>query len=71
MSNNNSLEDEDLEIISFAMFNAAASQRMLYIIDKYITDEARAKGEELMREYNAYYPILRHKPDELIDEIQQ
>ena len=53
------------------MFNAAASQRMLYIIDKYITDEARAKGEELMREYNAYYPILRHKPDELIDEIQQ
>lgn len=67
----NSLEDEDLETISFAMFNAAASQRMLYIIDKYITDEARAKGEELMREYNAYYPILRHKPDELIDEIQQ
>ena len=67
----NSLEDEDLEIISFAMFNAAASQRMLYIIDKYITDEARAKGEELMREYNAYYPILRHKPDELIDEIKQ
>jgi hypothetical protein len=67
----NSLEDEDLKTISSAMFNAAASQRMLYIIDKYITDEARGKGEELMRKYDAYHPILRHKPDELIDEIQQ
>ena len=36
---------------------------MLYIIDKYITDEARANGEKLMREYDAYYPILRHKPE--------
>jgi hypothetical protein len=58
-----SFEDDALETIAFAMFNAAASQRMLYIIDKYITDEARAKGEKLMREYDAYYPILRHNPE--------
>ena len=61
-----SLDDEDLELIVFDLFNAAASQRMLYIIDKYITDEARAKGEELMRKYDAYHPILRRKPDELL-----
>lgn len=39
------------------------SQRIHYLVDKYITDEARAKGEELMRKYDAYYPILRHKPE--------
>ena len=59
----NTLEDEDLETIVFALFNAAASQRILYLVDKHITDEARAKGEELMRKYDAYYPILRHKPE--------
>ena len=58
----NSLNDDDLELIVFDLFNAAASQRILYLVDKYITDEARAKGEELMRKCNAYYPILRYKP---------
>ena len=58
-----SLNDEDLELIVFDLFNAAASQRILYLVDKYISDEARAKGEELMRKYDAYYPILRHKPE--------
>ena len=62
--NINSLNDDDLELIVFDLFNAAASQRILYLVDKYITDEARAKGEELMRKYDAYYPILRHKPED-------
>jgi hypothetical protein len=35
------------------------------LVDKYISDEARAKGEELMRKYDAYYPILRRKPEEI------
>ena len=43
------------------------SQRILYLVDKYITDEARAKGEELMRKYDAYYPIIRRKPEESTD----
>ena len=59
------LDDEDLELIVFDLFNAAASQRILYLVDKYISDEARAKGEELMRKYDAYYPILRRKPEEI------
>ena len=58
-----SLDDEDLKLIVFDLFNAAASQRMLYVIDKYISDEARAKGEELMRKYDAFYPILRRNPE--------
>jgi len=62
--NINSLNDDDLELIVFDLFNAAASQRILYLVDKYITDEVRAKGEELMRKYDAYYPILRHKPED-------
>ena len=59
----NSLNNDDLELMVFALFNAAASQRILYLVDKYITDEARVKGEELMRKYDAYYPILRHNPE--------
>lgn len=58
-----SLDDEDLKLIVFDLFNAAASQRMLYVIDKYITDEARTKGEELMKKYDAFYPILRYNPE--------
>lgn len=58
-----SLEDEDLELIVYDLFNAAASQRTLYLVDKYITDEARSKGEELMRKYDVYHPILRRKID--------
>jgi hypothetical protein len=30
-------------------------------VDKYISDEARAKGEELMRKYDVYYPIIRRR----------
>lgn len=56
-----SLDDEDLGDIVHSLFDAAASQRILYLVDKYITDEARAKGEELMRKYDAYYPILRRR----------
>ena len=56
-----SLNDDDLETIVFALFNAAASQRILYLVDKYITDEARTKGEELMRKYNVFHPILRRR----------
>lgn len=48
----------------FGLFNAAASQKILYLVDKYITDEARAKGEGLMRKYDVYYPILWHKPED-------
>lgn len=59
------LDDEDLELIVFDLFNAAASQRILYLVDKYISDEARVKGEELMRKYNEYHPILRRKPEEM------
>lgn len=59
-----SLEDNDLENLVFSLFNAAASQRILCLVDKYIKDEARAKGEELMRKYNAYYPIIRSKPED-------
>ena len=58
-----SLDEEDLGEIVHSLFDAAASQRILYLVDKYITHEARAKGEELMRKYNAYYPILRCKPN--------
>lgn len=56
-----SLDEEDLGAIVYSLFNAAASQRILYLVDKYISDEARAKGEELMRKYDAYYPILRRR----------
>ncbi len=59
-----SLNDDELELIVFDLFNAAANQRILYLVDKYIIDEARAKGEELRRKYDAYYPVLRHKPED-------
>ena len=55
------LNAEDLGNIVHSLFDAAASQRILYLVDKYITDEARAKGEELMRKYDAYNPILRRR----------
>lgn len=58
-----SLEYDDLETIAYAMFNAAASMRMLHVVDKYITDEARTMGEKLMKKYDAFYPILRYNPE--------
>ncbi len=56
------LSDDDLGLIVFDLFNAAASQRILYLVDKYITADARVMGEELMRKYDVFHPILRHKP---------
>jgi len=56
-----SLDDEDLELIMYDLFNAAASQRILYLVDKYISVEARSKGEELMKKYDVYHPILRRR----------
>lgn len=55
------LDEEDLGDIVHSLFDAAASQRILYLVDKYISDDARAKGEELMRKYDSYYPILRRR----------
>lgn len=57
----NTLNDDDLELIVFDLFNAAASQRILYLVDEYVSDDARAKGEELMRKYDSYFPILRRR----------
>ena len=45
----------------YDLFNAAASQRILYLVDKYISVEARSKGEELMKKYDVYHPILRRR----------
>ena len=57
------LDDEELGRHLCCLFNAGASQRMLYIIDKYIKDDVREKGAELLKRYNAYYPILRYNPE--------
>lgn len=57
------LDDEDLCRHLCCLFNAGASQRMLYIIDKYIKDDVREKGAELLKRYDAYYPILRYNPE--------
>lgn len=62
-----SLDNEDLGLIVWSLFDAAASQRILYLVDKYINDEARSKGEELMRKYDVSWPILRGRPDSIID----
>lgn len=57
-----SLDSEELSRLLCYLFNAGASMRMLYIIDKYIDDNVREKGAELLRRYDDYHPILRHKP---------
>jgi hypothetical protein len=62
-SNMDNLDDEELCRYLCYLFNAAASMRMLYIIDKYIKDDVREKGMELLKRYDAYYPILRYKPE--------
>lgn len=62
-NNIDNLDDEDLCRYLCYLFNAGASQRMLYIIDKYIKDDVREKGAELLKRYDSYYPILRYKPD--------
>ena len=43
-----SLPVQTLEEVVEGIFNVAACERILYLTDKFISDEARAKGEELM-----------------------
>lgn len=59
-NNIDNLDDEDLCRYLCYIFNAGASMRMLYIIDKYIKDDVREKGSELLKRYGSYYPILRY-----------
>lgn len=48
-----------LDDILFSVFSVAASYRILYLVDKYITPEAREKGKLLMKKYcNHEYSIL-------------
>ena len=61
----NGLSNDSLECVVFRLFQAAAGSRILYLVDKYITPLARAKGEELMKKYNAYYPMIRFNPNEI------
>jgi hypothetical protein len=45
------LETPVLERIVEGIFNVGACERILYLTDKYINDEARINGEKLMLEY--------------------
>ena len=55
-----SLPIESLENVVEGIFDVAACERILYLTDKYITDDARAKGEKLMLEHlGKIYPILK------------
>ena len=48
-----------LEEVVEGIFNVAACERILYLTDKFISDGARAKGEELMMKYlGKVYSIL-------------
>ena len=54
----NSLEEDDaslsissLENVVEGIFNVAACERILYLTDKFISVEARAKGEKMMMEH--------------------
>ncbi len=46
-----SLSTSTLEEVLEGIFNVAACERILYLTDKYICDEARDKGNELMLKY--------------------
>ena len=51
-----------LEDLFLGLFEIAASYRILYLVDKYITPEARKKGEGLMKEHCLQVsPILRYR----------
>lgn len=53
------LPTSTLEEVVEGIFNVAACERILYLTDKYITDEARKKGEQMMMEHlGKIYPIL-------------
>lgn len=54
-----SLPIDTLEMVMEGIFNVAACERILYLIDKYISEEARANGNKLMLDYlGKIYPIL-------------
>lgn len=54
-----SLPVQTLEEVVEGIFNVAACERILYLTDKFISDEARAKGEELMLKHlGEVYSIL-------------
>ena len=45
------------------IFNVAANNRMLYIIDSNITQEAKEKGLQLMTQYlGQIFPIMDYEP---------
>ena len=48
-----------LENVVEGVFNVAACERILFLTDQYISDEARAKGEEMMLEhFGKIYSII-------------
>lgn len=54
-----SLPVQTLEEVVEGIYNVAACERILYLTDKFISDEARAKGEELMMKHlGKIYSIL-------------
>ena len=57
------INDKEISEYLCCLFNAGASMRMLYIIDKYMKDDVRQKGIELLKRYDANYPLLNYKPD--------
>ena len=61
--NIDNLTDDELCMYLYCLFNAGASMRMLYIIDKYIRDDVREKGIELLKRYDAYFTLLHYKPE--------
>ena len=61
--NIDTLSNQKLCMYLYCLFNAGASMRMLYIIDKYIRDDVREKGIELLKRYDAYFPLLHYKPE--------
>ena len=59
------LRRERIEDIITCLFNAAASYRILYLIEKYLSPKARINGNQLMKKYlSQEIPILRYKPKE-------
>lgn len=60
----NTLSIDEIEMIVFSLFNAAASYRILYLVDRYISPEARQRGKELMRKFlSKEFNLLRYKPE--------
>ena len=63
VKNPNAESNETLSAVIEDIFNVAANQRMLYIIDSNITKEAREKGVQLMSQYLGHvFPIMNYEP---------